>query len=204
MASHTHSILCVVHAGTEDLPALWPVDGSVGEEGGANGEQPSTQSQGEQDTGVLWKAIPRDPQAERAAGALPEVIVFTCDWSTSRHDTVILLQYTVCLAVHGLMPYELTPRLEKNGGFKLNISLFPYSSGFFLIALYWSLQLFQIAAHRTKINTSCLKQWKICFMWVGDQRWNDWAKWFSLNFFAALTVLTRISHTQTWKTFLHF
>lgn len=67
--------------GTEDLPALWPADGSMGEEGGANGEQPQTQSQGEQDTGVLWEAISWDPQAERAARALPEVI--HCDWSIS-------------------------------------------------------------------------------------------------------------------------
>lgn len=62
-----------VYTGAEDLPALWPADGSMGEEGGENGEQPQTQSQGEQNTGVLWKAIPRDPQAERAAGTLPEV-----------------------------------------------------------------------------------------------------------------------------------
>lgn len=67
-----------MHTGTEDLPALRPADGSVGEEGGANGEQPQTQSQGEQNAGVLRKAVPRDPQAERAAGALPEVKVFTC------------------------------------------------------------------------------------------------------------------------------
>lgn len=59
--------------GAEDLPALRPADGSLGEEGGADGEQPQAQGQGEQDAGVLREAVPRDPEAAGAAGALPEV-----------------------------------------------------------------------------------------------------------------------------------
>lgn len=39
--------------GAEDLSALRPTDGSMGEKGGANGEQPQAKGQGEQDTGVL-------------------------------------------------------------------------------------------------------------------------------------------------------
>lgn len=72
--------MCFLHrTGAEDLPALWPADGSVGEEGGADGEQPQAQGQGQQDSGVLREAVPRDPKAEGAAGALPEV---TC-WKRS-------------------------------------------------------------------------------------------------------------------------
>lgn len=55
------------------MPALRPADGSVGEESGAHRKQPTTQSQGEQGAGILREAVPRDPQATRAAGAHAEV-----------------------------------------------------------------------------------------------------------------------------------
>lgn len=70
---------CFLHlTGAEDLPALWPADGSLGEEGGADGEQPQAQGQGEQDARVLREAVPRDPEAAGAAGALPEVTCWKC------------------------------------------------------------------------------------------------------------------------------
>ena len=59
--------------GAEHLPALRPADGGLGEEGGADGEQPAAESQGDADARVLREAVPRDPQAAGAAGALPEV-----------------------------------------------------------------------------------------------------------------------------------
>lgn len=94
-----YSIFHAVYTGTEDLPALWPTDGSMGEEGGANGEQPQTQSQGEQDTGVLWKAIPWDPQAERAAGALPEV-TYSIPVTGQHRDIMPLVCFNILLQAH--------------------------------------------------------------------------------------------------------
>lgn len=44
--------------GTENLPALRPADGGVGEEGGADGEQPTAQGQRESHTRVLRAPIP--------------------------------------------------------------------------------------------------------------------------------------------------
>lgn len=54
-------LMHILSTGTEDLSALRPADGGLGEEGGAHGEQPQTQSQGEQNTRVLREAVPRDP-----------------------------------------------------------------------------------------------------------------------------------------------
>lgn len=108
----SHSWCSIFHAlytGAEDLPALWPADGSVGEEGGANGEQPQTQSQGEQDTGVLWKAIPWDTQAERAAGALPEVINYL--WLAN-----ILTLYHYCAAIYVCL-FLVQKHTDTNRGF---------------------------------------------------------------------------------------
>lgn len=62
-----------VRSGTEILPALRSANGGLGEESRAHREQPTPKSEREQSTGVLRKAVPRDPQAERDAGAHADV-----------------------------------------------------------------------------------------------------------------------------------
>lgn len=87
-------------SGTEVLPALWPANGSLGEEGGAHRKQPAAQSQGEQGAGVLRETVPRDPQAKRAAGADAEV-----GWFAPPQQTTDTLNFCNSLDHFDLLPY---------------------------------------------------------------------------------------------------